>query len=441
MKESTIKKAGSGLLGKLFEKIKERISALFRGGFFHVFTGTFLNKAVTMISSIVVARFVDKDQYAYLGYADTVYGYLALFTGLGMASAMLKVCAGQTSKENDRAYLGYAIRWTLAFSLIVTTITVAVMCLIQLPFEGAKHFLIVMALYPAFYCVYDLLITYVRSKSYVKQYAYLNLLYSILTCALSILFVLCFDAIGIVFARYIVLAVLALILFKYVHGIFLGTEKESLHPELKRNFWKISLTLVVANAFSVMMPYNENMLISHIIAETEVLSNYRVANYLPQMILLVSQAVVVYFFPIIAAMDNEGKSIQRFVIRVGLLNFGLVVFCAAVGMALTPIVLPLMYGSKYADAIHISMFLWIMRGLNAGIRIVPMNMLIAVGQYRFNLCMSVITSFAQIIVDWYFISKMGVYGVFAGTVIIYLIIGVVYWARFIRVSAVRGSAE
>ncbi len=428
-------------MGKSVEKLKEKVVSLFRGGFFHVFTGTFLNKAVTMISSIVVARFVDKNQYAYLGYADTVYGYLTLFTGLGMASAMLKVCAGQTSKNEDRAYLNYSIRCTGAFSIVVTVIIVTVMCMIKLPFESAKHFLIIMVLYPTIYCVYDLLITYVRAKSFVKEYAYLNLLYSILTCVLSILLVLCLDAIGIVFARYMVLIALSGYLFWYTNKLFEGTEKTSLNPVLKKTFWKIALTLVVANAFSIMMPYNENMLISHIIAEEEVLSNYRVANYLPQMILLVSQAVVVYFFPIAAAMDNEGKSIRRLVIRVGLLNFGLVVFCAAVGMALTPFFLPLLYGKKYADAVNISLFLWIVRGLNAGIRIVPMNMLIAIGQYRFNLLMSVLTAVVQIIADWYFISKMGVYGVFAGTVVIYLIIGVAYWTRFACVSSGRGFVE
>ena len=35
------------------------------------------------------------------------------------------------------------------------------------------------------------------------------------------------------------------------------------------------------------------------------------------------------------------------------------------------------YGEKYVDAVGVSVLLWITRGMNAGIRMIPMNMLIA----------------------------------------------------------------
>lgn len=414
---------------------------LVKNGFFHIFTGTFLNKAVTMISSVVVARLVNKDQYAYLGYSDTIYGYLALFSGLGMGSALLKVCAGNTERKEDYSYLSYAIRCGIIFELIVSVVTIFLFVIIDIPFEQAKHYIIITSIYPTLYCLYDLLITYMRSKSFNKKYAYLNLAYSILTCVFSISFVLLFDAVGLIYARYLVIILLIGYLAQFTKNYFNETLNERLTIDMKIAFWKISLTLVVANAFSGMMPFNENMLISHIIAEESVLANYRVGNFFPQMILLVTQAVNVYFFPIVAGMDNQGKNVKRFSIRVGIFNFVLVIVSIAVGMLVTPALLPLLYGKKYADAVGISMMLWIMRGMNAGIRMVPMNMLIAIGEYRFNLILSIITFFAQIAVDWFFISKFGVYGVFMGTVVIYFITGVLYWVKFIRTSTLKGVAS
>ena len=73
----------------------------------------------------------------------------------------------------------------------------------------------------------------------------------------------------------------------------------------------MSLNIVIANAFSGMMPFNENLLIGNIIADEVVLANFRVAGLFPQMILLVAQAVNVYFFPIVAGLDNEGKQTKN----------------------------------------------------------------------------------------------------------------------------------
>ncbi len=105
------------------------------------------------------------------------------------------------------------------------------------------------------------------------------------------------------------------------------------------------------------------------------------------------------------------------------------------GILFTPIFLPHFYGKKYSDAVGISLGLWIMRGMNAGIRMVPMNMLIAIGKYRFNLKMSVFTFVIQIIVDWIFIIQWGVHGMVFGTIFIYLITGILYWTAFIHASS------
>ncbi len=422
---------------RILIQIGQQTKILLRNGFAHIFAGTFLNKAVTMLSSIVIARLVDKQQYAYLSYSDTIYGYLALFSGLGMGSALLKICAGKSEKKQDRAYLSYAIKCGIIFEILSSIILVSVFLTIKIPFPQARHYIVISVLYPVVYCIYDLLICYIRSKSFNKHYAYINLTYSVLTCVFSIVLVLIWNAPGLIYARYIVLSFMLIYVCHFVL-LFIGeTPHYRLSANQKQEFWKIAITLVVANAFSGMIPFNENMLLSHIIADEVILANYRVAGLFPQMILLVTQAINVYFFPIAAGMDNEGICITKYGIKVGLLNAAMVIIGILGGILFTPIFLPLFYGNKYNDAVSISLGLWIMRGMNAGIRMVPMNMLIAIGKYRFNLIMSVITFVIQIVVDWIFIMQWGIYGIVFGTVFIYLITGLVYWIVFIHASSNR----
>ena len=49
-----------------FSQLKNGLLRLIKGGFFHILTGNFLNKAISMVSGIVIARLVDKSSYACL---------------------------------------------------------------------------------------------------------------------------------------------------------------------------------------------------------------------------------------------------------------------------------------------------------------------------------------------------------------------------------------
>ena len=168
------------------------IKNLLKDGFAHVFVGTFFNKAVAMISSVVVARIVDKTDYAYLTYSETLYGYLTLFLGLGMSTALLKVCSGKETTSEDKAYLAFALKYGVVFEILITTLFCVSVCLLVLPFPQSKTYIVATVLYPTIYYGYDLLTSFVRSKQQNKAYAWYSLTYSFVTCVLTIAFVFLF---------------------------------------------------------------------------------------------------------------------------------------------------------------------------------------------------------------------------------------------------------
>ena len=407
-----------------------RIASLLKKGFGHVFIGTFLNKGIAMISSVIVARIIDKIEYAYLSYSETLYGYLILFAGLGMSSGLLKVCSGKTTGLQDKAYLSYAAKWGAGFEALITICLIIICTTVTLPFPEARFYIISTALYPAVYSIYDTLVCYIRAKQKNILFARLNVLYSLLTCVFSIILVLWINAIGIVIARYLVLICIGAIALFSIKNSFTTQDCSTISKSEKRSFWIMSLSLMAANIFSGMMPFNENLLISNLIADEVTTANFRVASLFPQLLLLVSQALMIYFFPIVSEMDNHGAdtvTIKKYIIKIGILNFVLVIFSLLIGIVLTPFLISFFYTQKYADAIPIAYLLWIMRGINAAIRIVPMNMLIAVRAYKFNLIMSAFSAFIQLLLDWYFIKHFGIVGVAYGTIAVYLISGIIYW--------------
>lgn len=432
-----IKMSSKGANSRILSIFRSNIinmGKLIKNGFAHIFVGTFLNKAVTMISSIVIARIVNKAEYAYLGYSETIYGYILLFAGMGLSNALLKVCSGETDSSKDKAYLLYAVKCGIISASSITILTVFVCMLVNLPFPQAKGYIIATMLYPALYFLYDVMMCYIRTKQKNKLYAGVNFLNAVLTCIFSIIFVLGLDAVGVVFARYVVLIIVGSIILSEIKKILTTNHIYKLCTEEKRQLWVMAISLVFASAFASMMPFNENLLISNIIGNEEIAANFRVAGLFPQMILLVSQAVTIYFFPIIASLDNKGEKTRTKIIKIELLNVILVIGVMLVGIVISPWLIGFFYGEKYVDAIPLTYMLWIMRGITAAVIMVPSNMLIAIGKIKFNLIISIVTFVLQITFDWLFIINYGINGVAYGTILTYVIVGIAYWVYFFRVT-------
>lgn len=387
-----------------------------------------------MLSSVFVARIVDKTDYAYLSYSETLYGYLILFLGLGMSSALLKVCSSKTYTEKDGAYLRFALKYGVLFEIIVTALFISCILLIYIPFEGAKFYILATIFYPVIYYVYDLLLCYLRAKQENKTFAYLSVTYSVITCMATIGIVYVCSAIGVVIARYIAIASIMLFLLLFLSKKFKTIGKTTLQKEDIRSFLTMAISLMVANALSGMMPINENFLVSTLLSDEVVTSNFKVASLFPQLLLLVTQSVMIFYFPLVAEMDNKGKNTRRFVTKIAVLNCVLIISAMIVGLLLTSWLITTFYGEKYSDAIDIAYVLWIVNAINAAIRIVPINMLVAIKKYKYNLFIALFSVLIQFALDWFFIKQFGVMGVLYGTTIVYIVTGCLYWFFYINAT-------
>ncbi|MBM6804453.1 oligosaccharide flippase family protein, partial [Mediterraneibacter glycyrrhizinilyticus] len=131
----------------MYKTIKEKLQSLIAGGFFHIFIGNTLVKMIAFVSSIVIVRLVNKNDYAYLTYADNLYNYAISFAGLGMSSAILKYCATAASKEEDKAYFNFAMKYGTIFEALLSLIVVGYVTFSAIPFPEAKPIVYVLVLY------------------------------------------------------------------------------------------------------------------------------------------------------------------------------------------------------------------------------------------------------------------------------------------------------
>ena len=413
----------------MVRSIKEKLVNLLKGGFFHIFAGNTLVKMISFISSIVIVRLVDKNDYAYLTYADNLYSYVIAFAGLGMTSAILKYCATAKTKEEDKAYFEFAMKYGTLFETVLSVVVVVYVRLIDIPFPNASGVVYSLVLYPILNNVLNTIMGYLRAHGENEAYAKTAVIQTVIVFLCSVAFVLLIGVQGIAIARYIAITIAILAVLNVLKRNVSGVISKKLDSAEIKAFMVMSVSLMLSNLFSLIMPINEMTLVNELLRDEVITANYKIAIMIPGQLAFVTQSIVIYYFTIVAKTENR-KSVWEISKKVGIMTAILIAIITFIGAILSPYIIRIVYGSRYEDATALSTVFWIVYALNAGIRMVPMNFLPAIGIAKFNAIMAAISCVVHWIITYFAISQFGIWGAGIATGFVYIISGIVYWIYY-----------
>lgn len=418
----------------MVDSIKEKIKKLGSEGFFHILFGGTLTKIIAFFASILIVRFVSKEEYAFLSYADNIYSYVYLIAGLGFDSAILKYCVSDNLNVN-KAYFSFALKNGSFSSAIIVSVVLIGSFILPIPFPESRKYIISIAVYPFLYFYICILQAFMRARLKNKEYAYAGIIQTGVVFIVSIGLVHYIGAFSVVVARYI--AILIIVIFCIVTVRPELTIKGSvLKDEEKRSFIKFGLSVLVANVFSMVMPINEVFLVNNLIQDAVITANYKVANLIPQQLSFVTSAIITFYFPYFARM-KQSKEIWIKSKNVGALTAVIISIIAGIGILVSPFIITLAYGDKYSDINWLMSTLWIMHAINAAFRMLPMNILPAIGYTKFNMIMSICSCFCHFVIDFVCIKSFGIKGAVLAGGIIYLFTSFFYWIYLYKKT--RGS--
>ncbi len=406
--------------------IKEKILNLVKGGFVHILFGNTLIKLISFISSIVIVRLVTKNEFAYFSYSNNLYSYINMFSALGLSTALLKFCSVSSSREERKAYFDFTIKFGSIFQLLLSLILCLIICIIDIPFPNAKKIIYLSIFIPTMTHVVTTVQMYNRSQLQNKRYTKMAVIQSVVTLFLSILFVNFFGIKGAIFAQYIAMFCTIFIGNEFVKKDLYKIKKINLSKQQLKPFFVMGISLMVANLFSVVMQYNEMFLVNNIIQSEVDTANYKVAMQIPSQLAIISGSIVVYFFPIIARMQNK-KMIWEKAKKIGVLTFLIISIISIIGSLFAPYIIRFVYGDLYKDAITLTNIFWLVYAINAGFRMIPLNILVAIGNVKFNSIVSIISAIIHFSLSYYFITKMGIMGAAYAIGIVYFFSGIIYW--------------
>lgn len=419
--------------------IRNKIIGLYKRGFFHIFAGNILNKLFAFVSSTMVVRLVSKTDYACLAYMDNIYSYVALFAGLGMATAILKYCSSDNRGKN-KAYIQFALKYGTLIQVGILAFVLLYILLADPPFSGVKNLAAIYCLYPLMEYWLAVLYNAIRALLNNRLYVRMSVAQTASVMVLGIALVSLLGVKGILIARYMAVAMAGILGARFLIKEFKGIQGDKLSNQEIRAFMSMSLSLLVANLFSLAMPLNETFLINHLVRDEVVTANYKVATMFPAQLTFITNSILVYYFPIIARMRDKNE-IWKTSLKIGVVAGMAIAVVSTLGIVLSKGIILMVYGERYMDSVLMSRIFWLVYSLNAGLRMVPMNLLPAMGYARFNAMVAGISCVAHLGLDSFMIANAGISGVAVATSMVYFLSGIAYWVYLYLVCKKYGDVE
>ena len=413
-------------------KRANRIKKLIKDGFAHILVGNTLVKAISLISSICVVRILSKSEYGELAYVDNLMSYVLLLSGFGMSTSLLKFVGPSKPESENLYYTKIALKYGSVIQFSVTIAVILIVLLRGITFQNALPLLLVECLYPTAFFLLTTVQSVVRAYRNNKLFAKMAVIQSSIVFAVSVAGALLIGKYGVPIAKYLGMSIAAVPGVVFLKKVFCGVSENKTGREEVRKFVSMSAALMVTSMFSSIIMTNEMFIINHVIKDELVTASYKAGTLIPSQLTIIANSVIVYMFPIVGDSEGNRKLAYSLIKKAEFLCLALVGTATLIGVFANPLLIKVLYGAQYLDSVKISNVYWVVCAINAGVRMIPLNLLPAIGKAKFCAIMSIASCVIHAGLDYYLIGTFGVYGAVYAAGGVYLVSAIIYWIAIKR---------
>lgn len=399
-------------------------------GIFKTFSANVVNKAVGLISTMVITRLLSTSDYGIWCYAINIYSYLLLVTGFGLISGCLQFGAEHAGKKRAYCFFKYCTNKGLIIDFLLLLVCSLIIIAIQLPIEGAKSFVLVIL--PV------LLVEYIssigqcilRTQNRINEYAlYLNvntILVSLGTCigALEGLK-------GIVIGRYIAYLLSIIFLFYILkNDIRLIKKADVLIKQEKKQLWHYSLFIGASSAMNCLLYYLDISFIAVLIKNASDVAIYSVGTIIPNALQFIPDSIIIAILPTIIFNRHKIDWIKKIVKKLYLFLFVLNFFIVFILLLEGTLIIKIICGEKYLSSVPILSVLSIGYFVSGTFRSLSLNLLASFRRVHFCLFISVLSCIFDLSLNYVLIMKYGVIGAAYATLGVDFIAAIISFSYF-----------
>lgn len=400
-------------------------------------------KVVSFLSALLTVRLLGKVQMGYFSLPSSILSIVLIFNGLCMSTASLRFCSIAETESEKKGYLRFAMRAGLLFDIALVLVAAVVLYFLNAahvyPLTPVQVRLTAgLALVPFLAFAFDMIQNFLRSECDNRNYSKTSVLFTGAFGVFQVLFVLLLQVYGLVAGRY----------FAYFLSIFVGllmlrgkpmakAENTPLSRGVRRDMLRYGFSASVASGLSLIMPQIEVLIVNYFVHDMGERGLFSTASTAPQSIQFLAQAVIIFIFPYFARNYQNPTWIRRNYTKLMLgmsAGMGLV---AAAGIALTPLIVRVVFGKDFDTPAEIEMMriFWAAFAINSALKMPVGNILAALGEVKFNTINAFISTVLQTAICWVMVGHFKLAGAAWGLLCGYLIssvIGIVYLYYYCR---------
>ncbi len=404
----------------LLDNLKNKISSLFKKGFIDIVGSNMLNNIFLFISNMILVRILTKSEYGLFTYVWNIYYIVMLACGIGLESGFLQLASEKPNDESFHSKMyGFCIKWGSFFNIGIAVVLSAIAIIVTLKNKELNILLFLISFLPIFQFFYRMILARLRACKRNRDYAKITNINTICVAVFTVAGALAFREFGLVIGHYIA-AILTLIIAKrVVKYSFDQTIIES--RDVKKSLISISFISVLNNGMNQLLYTIDVFLIGLLISSELILASYKVATQIPNAMRFIPQVTVIFIYPYFAEhrLDKDWckKAYKKLMIPFTLA----ILFVTIILLVLAPLVISIVYGDKYLDAVPVFRVLTIGFLISAPFRTITVNLLLTQRKIKFNFIVSIITGIINVIGNILLIPVLGALGAAYVTVFVIII--------------------
>jgi len=421
------------LIKKNANIVKGYIKKLTQTGFIHIFGSGLINKVLTFLSGIILVRLVPKQEYGAYAYAQNIFNFIMIASGLGLSSGVFQICC---ERRKDRAdyYFNKGLLWGIKINCILAMLIFITAQYVPLPVADANGLLKIMAFLPIITLIFEMSLVYYRYNVQNQEYSYLTTINTALILIFSVIGAFVGKARGMIFFQYI--GYFLTILYA-IMCLKLPFKNFFLKSVQKLEDWnaviKISLISMINNAASIILYNLDIFTLGIMISHQEVIASYKIATYIPNALSFIPSSLIIYIYPFFVehAKDKEWiKHHYKSLLTIfGLFNFGV----STLLIIMAPFIIRVVFGEQYLDSISVFRILSLGYFFNATFRNTAGNLLVTQRKLNINFWIGLLSGVVNVLGNVILIKIYGPIGAALTTLIVMVISGLVSVGYFYKV--------
>ena len=392
------------------QKILYYVKKAFRTGFFHIFGSNIINKMISFFSNIILVHLLTKNEYGIFTYAWNIYSLLLLMNGMGIESAILQLCSENTGDDEFcKRITSYGFRFGIKFNVLICVLISIIGFIIPLAYSEANELIKLLCLLPIFQLIYNLTCIILRYERKNSEYSKLTVLNTTTLLFGSIIGVLLFREKGLILGYYIAYMV-SIYIGQNVFGVKIHENEKLQDKKEKKDLLSIAFVSMMNNGISELL-YLVDVFILGIVAVNEsVLASYKVATIIPTALTFIPTSLMIYVYPYFSEHKNNRDWCLINYSKILCFFGGFNLFLSTILFLCANIIITIIFGSKYVDAVPVFRLLVINYFISGTFRIISGNLLVTQRKLKFNTIVAITSGLVNIIADYYFIQLWGSIG-------------------------------